>query len=60
MKDWRTILGTMRLPFVILAPVCALVGLGTAYATTGQVRWAYFVLAMIGATSAHISDNVFN
>ncbi len=60
MKDWRTILGTMRLPFVILAPVCALVGLGTAYATTGEVRWAYFVLAMIGATSAHISVNVFN
>ncbi len=60
MKNWKILLGTMRLPFVILAPVCAAVGLGTAYATTGHVNWFYFVLALIGATSAHISVNVFN
>ena len=60
MKDWKLLLGTMRLPFVALAPVCALVGLGAAYASTGHVNWLYFVLAVIGAASAHISVNVFN
>ena len=60
MKNWKLLPGTMRLPFVILAPVCSLVGLGTAYATTGHINWGYFVLAMISATSAHISVNVFN
>ena len=60
MKDWNILLGTMRLPFVILAPACALVGLGTAYWTTGQINWFYFTLAVIGAISAHISVNMFN
>lgn len=60
MRNLKPLLGTMRLPFVILAPVCAIVGLGTAYATTGHINWLYFVLAAIGATSAHISVNVFN
>lgn len=60
MKNWKILLGTMRLPFVLLAPICAAVGLGTAYATTGRVNWFYFVLATIGSVSAHISVNVFN
>jgi 1,4-dihydroxy-2-naphthoate polyprenyltransferase len=60
MKDWKILSGTMRLPFVILAPMCALVGLGAAYLTSGRIHWPYFVLAMVGATSAHISVNVFN
>ncbi len=60
MKNWKTLLGTMRLPFVILAPMCALVGLGTAYAATGHINWGYFLLALLGAVSAHISVNVFN
>jgi 1,4-dihydroxy-2-naphthoate polyprenyltransferase len=60
MKNWRILLGTMRLPFVILAPVCAVVGLGAAYSTTGHINWFYFLLAAVGATCAHISVNVFN
>ena len=60
MKNWKILLGTMRLPFVILAPVCAAVGLGSAYAATGRINWLYFVLAMAAAVSAHISVNVFN
>jgi len=50
----------MRLPFVILAPACALVGLGSAYLQTGNINWFYFILAVIAATSAHISVNAFN
>jgi 1,4-dihydroxy-2-naphthoate polyprenyltransferase len=60
MKSWKHLLGTMRLPFVILAPACVLVGLGTAYRETGQINWFYFMLALIGAVSAHISVNAFN
>jgi len=57
MKD---ILGPMRLPFLILAPACALVGLGTALWTKGSVNWLYVLLVFIGALAAHISVNAFN
>ena len=60
MQNFKQLSGTMRLPFVILAPACALVGLGTAYLQTGHINWFYFVLAVIAAVSAHISVNAFN
>ncbi len=60
MKNLKLILGPMRLPFVILAPACALVGLGTALYTQGSVNWFYFVLVLVGAVAAHISVNAFN
>jgi len=50
----------MRLPFLILAPACALVGLGTALWTKGSVNWLYVLLVFIGALAAHISVNAFN
>lgn len=60
MKNFKLILGPMRLPFVILAPACVLVGLGTALYEQGGVNWGYFVLALIGGIAAHISVNAFN
>jgi len=60
MKKWKSLLGPMRLPFVILAPACVLVGLGTALWSKGQVNWFYFALALIGGVAAHISVNAFN
>jgi 1,4-dihydroxy-2-naphthoate octaprenyltransferase len=60
MKDWKALLGPMRLSFVILAPVCVLVGMGAAYWTTGHVNWLYFALSLIAGVSAHISVNAFN
>ncbi len=56
----KTILGPMRLPFLVLSPVCVLTGLAAAVWETGQINWLYFILAMIGAVSAHISVNAFN
>ncbi|MBM3125187.1 MAG: prenyltransferase, partial [Chloroflexi bacterium] len=50
----------MRLPFVILAPACVLVGLGTAYRQTGTINWIYFLLTLIAGICAHISVNAFN
>ncbi len=60
MKNFKLLLGPMRLPFVILAPACVLVGLGTALYEQGSVNWGYFVLALIGGIAAHISVNAFN
>jgi 1,4-dihydroxy-2-naphthoate octaprenyltransferase len=60
MKDWRSLLGPMRLPFVILAPMCVLVGMGAAYRTTGHMNWLYSVLTLTAGTAAHISVNAFN
>lgn len=54
------ILGPMRLPFLILTPACVVLGLATAIWTSGQVSYGRFVLALIGAFSAHISVNAFN
>ena len=60
MKTWKYLLGPMRPPFLVLAPACVLVGLGSAYLETGHINWLYFVLALIAGVSAHISVNVFN
>lgn len=60
MKNWKLLLGPMRLPFVILAPACVLVGLGSAYLQTGQINWFNFLLAMMAGVFAHISVNAFN
>jgi 1,4-dihydroxy-2-naphthoate octaprenyltransferase len=37
-----------------------MIGLGTAYWTTGSVNWLHFLLAVIGGLTAHISVIVFN
>ncbi|RPI91624.1 MAG: prenyltransferase [Chloroflexi bacterium] len=60
MKTWKYLFGPMRPPFLILAPACVLVGLGSAYLQTSQINWFYFVLAVIAGVSAHISVNAFN
>jgi 1,4-dihydroxy-2-naphthoate octaprenyltransferase len=60
MKNIKLILGPMRLPFVVLAPACVLVGLGAALYTQGSVNWFYFVLTLVGGVAAHISVNAFN
>jgi 1,4-dihydroxy-2-naphthoate octaprenyltransferase len=60
MKNWKLLLGPMRLPFIILAPACVLVGLGSAYLQTGQIDWFNFLLALVAGVLAHISVNAFN
>lgn len=60
MKNWKLLLGPMRPPFLVLAPACVLVGLGSAYLQTGHINWVYFVLAVIAGVLAHISVNAFN
>ncbi|MDP6775751.1 MAG: prenyltransferase [Candidatus Latescibacteria bacterium] len=60
MSNVPYVLGPMRLPFLILAPACVLVGLGTAVQVSKGVETLSFVLALVGAIAAHISVNAFN
>lgn len=60
MSDTKDLLGPMRLPFVILTPACVLLGVGTAFGTTGHINVFHLILLFVGATSAHISVNSFN
>lgn len=60
MSDLRNLLGPMRLPFIILTPVCVLLGYATAVWTSDGVDIFHAVLALIGAISAHISVNALN
>lgn len=60
MSKLKTLLGPMRLPFVLLAPCCVLLGVGAAVWRVGQVSVTRLVLAGIGAVAAHISVNALN
>jgi 1,4-dihydroxy-2-naphthoate octaprenyltransferase len=56
----RPLLGTARVPFLILTPACVALGVATAHWTAGQVNWLHVFLAFVGALSAHISVNALN
>jgi 1,4-dihydroxy-2-naphthoate octaprenyltransferase len=60
MKNLKTVLGPMRLPFLILPPACVLLGVGTALWTQGEISVLYAVIAFVGALAAHISVNTLN
>ena len=60
MSESRYLLGPMRVPFLILAPACVLLGLGTAVWTSGRVSVLHVILAFIGAVCAHIGVNALN
>jgi 1,4-dihydroxy-2-naphthoate octaprenyltransferase len=61
MNKTAMILGPMRPPFLILAPVCALTGIGVAFwRMDGLINWAFALLCILGAVAAHISVNALN
>ncbi len=60
MNKLKSLLGTMRLPFLMLTPVSVALGVGTAYRQLPDLNWMSVFLVLIGALSAHISVNVFN
>ena len=59
-SDLKYLLGPMRVPFLILAPACVLLGIATAYYATGTFHPGYAILAFIGGIAAHISVNALN
>jgi 1,4-dihydroxy-2-naphthoate octaprenyltransferase len=60
MASMGTLLGPMRVPFLILTPACVALGLGCAFRSTGTLHPVHALLVMTGAISAHISVNAFN
>lgn len=59
-RDVKSIIGPMRPPFLVLPPVCVLLGASAAFWSTGQFAFWHFVLILIGALAAHISVNALN
>lgn len=60
MEKLKKLLGPMRLPFLVLPPVCVFLGLSSAIWTGGEIKVLHVVLAFVGALAAHISVNVLN
>jgi len=56
----KYLFGPMRLPFVILTPVCVLLGFSTAVWTSASLNVLHVILTFIGGITAHISVNAFN
>ncbi len=59
-KQLKTILQTIRLPFLILTPACVLLGLSTSLTSQSPINIFMFFLVLAGALSAHISVNTLN
>jgi len=56
----KVLLGPMRIPFLILAPACVVLGYGATFWERGRVHPLYFALSLLGAITAHISVNALN
>ena len=50
----------MRVPFLILAPVCVFLGMSTVVANQESISLLALMLALLGAFLAHISVNTLN
>jgi len=60
MMNLKTVTRSMRLPFLILTPVCVFLGVSTVVANQVNVSLLLLALAMSGALLAHISVNMLN
>ena len=60
MNMTRTILRSLRIPFLILTPSNIFLGLATALVTSEQISYLDFLLVLGGALFAHVSVNTFN
>lgn len=57
LKDFA---GLIRAPFLILAPMCVLLGVATAYKEIGSLNLLQLLLVFVGGISAHIAVNSLN
>lgn len=60
MREWKYLLGPMRVPFLTLTLACVMLGVAAAVWTSGHVSAFYAALALIGALASHISVNALN
>jgi 1,4-dihydroxy-2-naphthoate octaprenyltransferase len=57
---YPAILGVIRPPFLVLTPICVLVGIAVFVGEGGSVDWVAALVVLIGALSAHVSVNALN
>jgi 1,4-dihydroxy-2-naphthoate octaprenyltransferase len=62
MKDNKqsVVIGSMRIPFLVLPPTCVGLGVAAAVYTGSSINIFHMVLILIGAVCAHISVNALN
>ena len=60
MMNITAITQSMRIPFLVLTPVCVLLGASTAIANNSEISLFFLMLALSGALLAHISVNSLN
>ena len=58
--SYPPILGVIRPSFLLLTPVCVLLGIAVAFAAGVHVDWTACAVAVIGAVAAHVSVNALN
>jgi 1,4-dihydroxy-2-naphthoate octaprenyltransferase len=56
----KPIIGTMRLPFLVLTPMCIFLAWSPIWAKNIDIQNHLFILTFIGAIMAHISVNMLN
>lgn len=59
-KELAARLGPARVPFLLLPPMCVLLGWATASRESASISTLSIILVFIGAVAAHISVNAFN
>ena len=56
----KTVFQSIRLPFLVLTPVCVFLGASTVVASKGDIDFNFLGLALSGGLFAHISVNALN
>jgi len=59
-KDWKQLLGPLRVDFLWMDAACVLLGWGAAAWGYGCVNLGLVFLTFLGALAAHVSVNAFN
>jgi 1,4-dihydroxy-2-naphthoate polyprenyltransferase len=59
-KTPSILFGPMRVPFLLLTPVCVVLGAAAAFHGQGAFRLDWFLIALAGGLCAHISVNALN
>jgi 1,4-dihydroxy-2-naphthoate polyprenyltransferase len=56
----QLVLGPMRVPFLLLAVVCVLLGVATAHHAGVELKALYLAMAMLGGLASHVAVNALN
>lgn len=60
MQATNSIIPSLRIPFVVISPLCAFLGISIAIWNGAEADWLRIALIMVAAIAAHISVNTLN